>query len=158
MRQRPPGIGVARVRSEARSEPVSGSVKTAVGSTSPDAIRGSQRTFCPEVPFATIRSQAISERVPSEPAAIQRSESPELVANHVELIIQHGLRHVLALAEDLVLAHDHAAAELRQVLRQADLQHPLVPRRKLASCRESGRSARARCIDLPYARTASETA
>ncbi len=46
---------------------MSGSVNTAVGSTAPDAIFGSQMRFCSSVPPAAINSAAISERVPSEP-------------------------------------------------------------------------------------------
>jgi hypothetical protein len=62
---------VARVRSAARSEPQPGLVKTAVGSTVPSAMRGSHRVFCAGVLAVVIRSPAISERVPSDPAAIQ---------------------------------------------------------------------------------------
>ena len=40
----------ARVRSDARSDPLSGSVNTAVGKTLPDAMAGSQRAFCCSVP------------------------------------------------------------------------------------------------------------
>ena len=47
-----------------------GSVNTAVGSTSPDAIFGSQLRFCSSVPLPRISSAAISERVPSEPTPI----------------------------------------------------------------------------------------
>jgi hypothetical protein len=52
---------------EARSEPLLGSVNTAVGNTSPEASFGSQRLFCSSVPLPVINSAAISERVPSEP-------------------------------------------------------------------------------------------
>ena len=52
------------------SEPVSGSVNTAVGNAAPDAIFGSQVRFCSSVPAAAISSAAISERVPSEPTPI----------------------------------------------------------------------------------------
>ena len=47
-----------------------GSVKTAVGRTSPEAIRGSHACFCSAVPPQRISSAAISERVPSEPTPI----------------------------------------------------------------------------------------
>ncbi len=57
----------ARVLSEARSEPVFGSVNTAVGSSSPEAILGRYFCFCSSVPPPMISSAAISERVPSEP-------------------------------------------------------------------------------------------
>ena len=60
----------ALVRSEARSEPVLGSVKTAVGSTSPEASLGSHFSFCASVPPQRMSSAAISERVPSEPTPI----------------------------------------------------------------------------------------
>ena len=60
----------ARVRSAPRSEPVFGSVKTAVGSTSPEAILGSHSAFCASVPPPRISSAAISDRVPSEPTPI----------------------------------------------------------------------------------------
>ena len=46
---------------------MSGSVKTAVGSTSPEAMRGSHSRFCASVPPQMISSAAISDRVPSEP-------------------------------------------------------------------------------------------
>ena len=75
MRQFPSASLVARVRTDARSEPVSGSVKTAVGSTLPSAMRGSHSAFCSGVPLAPISSPAISERVPSEPAQIQPRDS-----------------------------------------------------------------------------------
>ena len=65
-----PSTKAARVRSEPRSEPVFGSVKTAVGRISPDAIFGSQCAFCASVPPVRISSAAISERVPSEPTPI----------------------------------------------------------------------------------------
>jgi hypothetical protein len=55
---------------EAKSEPVFGSVNTAVGSTSPEAIFGSHFSFCSVVPLPRINSAAISERVPSEPTPI----------------------------------------------------------------------------------------
>ena len=58
---------IARVLREARSEPVFGSVKTAVGKISPEAMRGRKRSFCSSVPPPKISSAAISERVPSEP-------------------------------------------------------------------------------------------
>jgi hypothetical protein len=58
------------VRSEARSEPVFGSVKTAVGRISPLAMRGRKRLLCSGVPPPRISSAAISERVPSEPTPI----------------------------------------------------------------------------------------
>ena len=60
----------ARVVSEARSEPVFGSVNTAVGSTSPLAIRGSHSCFWASVPPFRISSSAISERVPRLPTPI----------------------------------------------------------------------------------------
>ena len=60
----------ARVRSEPRSEPVLGSVNTAVGRISPDAMAGSHLAFCSSVPPIRISSAAISERVPSEPVPI----------------------------------------------------------------------------------------
>src|SRR5262249_30204935 len=60
----------ARVRSEARSDPVLGSVKTAVGRISPDAIFGNHCCFCSSVPELRMSSAAISERVPSEPTPI----------------------------------------------------------------------------------------
>jgi len=44
-----------------------GSVKTAVGRISPDAIFGSHFSFCASLPPSRISSAAISERVPSEP-------------------------------------------------------------------------------------------
>jgi hypothetical protein len=56
--------------SDARSEPIFGSVNTAVGSTSPDAIFGSHSCFCSSVPPFRISSSAISDRVPSEPTPI----------------------------------------------------------------------------------------
>ena len=82
MRQLPSTACVARVRSEPRSDPVSGSVNTAVGSTSPQAIPGSQRSFCAGVPASEIISPAISERVPREPAAIQARLSSS-VTTHI---------------------------------------------------------------------------
>ncbi len=57
----------ARVRSAPRSDPVFGSVNTAVGSVSPDAIRGSHACFCASVPPHRISSAAISLRVASDP-------------------------------------------------------------------------------------------
>jgi hypothetical protein len=60
----------ARVASVARSDPVLGSVNTAVGSTSPEASRGSQCCFCSGVPPCNMSSAAISERVPREPTAM----------------------------------------------------------------------------------------
>ena len=60
----------ARVLSEAKSEPVLGSVKTAVGSTSPEASLGSHFAFCSVVPPPRMSSAAISERVPKEPTPI----------------------------------------------------------------------------------------
>jgi len=56
--------------SEARSEPMFGSVNTAVGSSSPLAIRGSHYCFWASVPPFRISSSAISDRVPSEPTPI----------------------------------------------------------------------------------------
>jgi len=56
---------VARVFSEARSEPVFGSVKTAVGRISPLAIFGRYFRFCAASPPTRMSSAAISERVPS---------------------------------------------------------------------------------------------
>jgi hypothetical protein len=61
----------ARVRREPRSEPASGSVKTAVGMISPAVMAGRNRCFCSSVPWAMISSAAISERVPSDPVPIQ---------------------------------------------------------------------------------------
>ncbi len=60
----------ARVFSDARSDPVFGSVNTAVGKISALAIFGSQWLFCASVPPVRISSAAISERVPSEPTPI----------------------------------------------------------------------------------------
>ena len=55
--------------------PVFGSVKTAVGSTSPEAILGSHFSFCAAVPLPRINSAAISDRVPSEPTPIYPRDS-----------------------------------------------------------------------------------
>ena len=60
----------ALVRRLARSEPVFGSVNTAVGSVSPEAMPGRKRCFCSSVPPHRMSSAAISERVPSEPTPI----------------------------------------------------------------------------------------
>ena len=64
--QSPPTC-TARVRSEPRSDPVFGSVKTAVGRISPLASFGSHCAFCSGVPPHKISSAAISLRVPSDP-------------------------------------------------------------------------------------------
>ena len=69
--QPPSGCWMPRVRTEAMSEPVSGSVNTAVGMIDPSANPGSHLDFCSGVPFAPMSSPAISERVPSDPAQIQ---------------------------------------------------------------------------------------
>jgi hypothetical protein len=58
----------ARVRKLPRSDPVLGSVNTAVGRISPAASFGSHFFFCASVPPRRISSAAISERVPSEPS------------------------------------------------------------------------------------------
>ena len=71
-RQSPPTVARAWVLKDARSDPVSGSVNTAVGSTSPEASLGNHRIFCAAVPLAAINSPAISDRVPKDPAAISR--------------------------------------------------------------------------------------
>jgi hypothetical protein len=47
-----------------------GSVKTAVGSSSPEAMRERYFFFCASVPPERMSSAAISERVPSEPTPI----------------------------------------------------------------------------------------
>jgi hypothetical protein len=47
-----------------------GSVNTAVGRISPEAMRDRYFSFCASVPPARISSAAISERVPSEPTPI----------------------------------------------------------------------------------------
>jgi hypothetical protein len=60
----------AFVRRLPRSEPVLGSVKTAVGRISPLASPGSHFCFCSSVPPARISSAAISDRVPREPTPI----------------------------------------------------------------------------------------
>jgi (2S)-methylsuccinyl-CoA dehydrogenase len=60
----------ARVRSDPRSDPVFGSVKTAVGRISPLARPGSHLRFCSSVPPQRISSAAISDRVPSDPTPI----------------------------------------------------------------------------------------
>ena len=65
-----PSLRTARVVSEARSEPVLGSVNTAVGRISPEDSLGSQCAFCASVPPSRISSPAISVRVPSEPTPI----------------------------------------------------------------------------------------
>lgn len=65
----------ARVRSEPRSDPASGSVKTAVGMIWPEAMAGRKRSFWAGVPWARISSAAISERVPSDPVPIQPRDS-----------------------------------------------------------------------------------
>ena len=61
---------MALVRSAPKSEPVFGSVKTAVGKTSPLAKPGSHCFFCSSVPPHRINSAAISVLVPSEPTPI----------------------------------------------------------------------------------------
>ena len=63
-------LWAALVRSAPRSEPVLGSVKTAVGSFSALANAGSHFCFCVSVPPAIISSAAISERVPKDPTPI----------------------------------------------------------------------------------------
>ena len=60
----------ARVRKDPRSEPVFGSVKTAVGRIAPEARSGSHLAFCSSVPPQRMSSAAISLRVPSEPTPI----------------------------------------------------------------------------------------
>ena len=60
----------ALVRSAPRSEPVFGSVKTAVGRISAEAMRGSHCAFCSAVPPQRISSAAISDLVPREPTPI----------------------------------------------------------------------------------------
>ena len=47
-----------------------GSVNTAVGMISPEAILGRKWAFCSSVPPSRISSPAISLRVPSEPTPI----------------------------------------------------------------------------------------
>jgi hypothetical protein len=64
--QSPLSSFTAFVRRLPRSEPVLGSVNTAVGRISPDAIRAAISAFCSSVPPHRISSAAISERVPSD--------------------------------------------------------------------------------------------
>ena len=75
----------ARVWSEPRSDPTSGSVNTAVGSISPLAIRGSQSAFCASVPPIAISSPAISDRVPSDPAPIQPRDNSSVTMHITSL-------------------------------------------------------------------------
>ena len=60
----------ARVRRLPRSEPVLGSVNTAVGRISPEAMPGRYCSCCALVPPLSSSSAAISERVPNEPTPI----------------------------------------------------------------------------------------
>ncbi len=60
----------ALVRRAPRSDPVFGSVNTAVGRMSPDASPGSHFCFCASVPPQRMSSAAISVRVPRDPTPI----------------------------------------------------------------------------------------
>ena len=80
-----PIAGSARVRSEARSEPVSGSVNDAVGMILPLIRPGSRSVCCAGVPLSRISSQAISVRVPSDPRPIQLRDSSS-VTTHIAVL------------------------------------------------------------------------
>ena len=65
-----------------KSEPVFGSVKTAVVKIFPEAISGKYLFFCSSVPPKRINSPAISALVPREPAAKKPLESSS-VTTHI---------------------------------------------------------------------------
>ena len=76
---------VALVTKLPRSEPVFGSVKTAVVKIFPLAISGRYFFFCSSVPPSLINSPAISALVPSDPAARKPLESSS-VTTHIAIL------------------------------------------------------------------------
>ena len=76
--------GVARVWSEATSEPMSGSVTAIATSTSPLAMRGSHSRRCSSVPPASSALERISGRVASEPAAASEAAESSSVITIIE--------------------------------------------------------------------------